>query len=215
MTKPNEVTEAKPVDNSPCVFVVDDDDAVRESIAFLLGSVSIRCETFASAESFLENYDATRRGCLVLDVRMPGMSGIQLHQRMREKRLTIPVIILTAHSDVPMAVETMKNGAFDLIEKPCNDQVLLERIQEAIKKDADLWLDERLLKQAEERLIRLSPREKEVMGYVVAGYLNKQIAEMMDVSIKTVEVHRSRVMQKMEAPSLADLVRMATLLGMD
>ena len=200
---------------APVVFVVDDDAAVRESMSFLLGSHAIEHRTLDSADSFLECADADSRGCILLDVRMPGMSGMQLQKALAGHGITMPVIILTGHSDVPMAVTAMKNGAFDLLEKPCNDQILLERIQAALAFDRSRVTDITLEREAQERCDSLTPREREVFELVVAGFLNKQIASMLGVSIKTIEVHRSRVMEKMQAASLPDLVRMATVLGID
>ncbi|MEZ6197825.1 MAG: response regulator transcription factor [Planctomycetota bacterium] len=197
------------------VHVVDDDPAMRDSIRFLLESVGLPVVCFDSAESFLSACDQDVRGCVILDVRMPGMSGMQLHARLRERDFRIPVIIVTAHSDVPMAVAAMRSGAFDLIEKPFSDQVLIDRVREALEHDAEEH--RAILAESDIRahLESLSPREREVMDFVVGGCLNKQIATKLDLSIKTVEVHRSRVMQKMEARSLADLVRMAMRVGIE
>lgn len=199
----------------PTVYIVDDDDAMRESLQFLVGSVGLPTEAFASAEQFLAHFSPTARGCVLLDVRMPGMSGIELHEQLRASRIAIPVIILTAHADVPMAVRAMRAGAFDFIEKPCNDQVLLDRIHQAIERDADARLDRDRADDIQQRLEKLSPRERQVLELVVAGFANKQVAGMLELSIKTVEVHRGHVMSKMQAASLADLVRMAMLAGID
>ena len=195
------------------IFVVDDDAAVRDSLECLIGSVGRRVETFASADAFLRHFDPSMKGVILLDVRMPGMSGMQLHQHLGQAGITLPVIILTAHADVPMAVRAMRAGVFDFIEKPCNEQVLLERIGKALETAAEHAAESEVVREARERLDALSPREREVMELVVAGHLNKQIAMMLGVSERTVEVHRSRVMSKMRAESLPDLVRSATLLG--
>lgn len=203
-------------DNIPSkVHVVDDDPGMRDSVSFLLESVGIDVACYESAEDFLERYDAQMRGCLLLDVRMPGMSGLQLHEKLREESIKLPVIIVTAHSDVPMAVAAMRNGAFDLIEKPYNDQLLIDRVREAIDRDRTEHHEHLQEAAVRERLAELSPREDEVMRLVVSGFLNKQIASKLGLSIKTVEVHRSRVMQKMAARSLADLVRMAMRVGIE
>ena len=197
------------------VYVVDDDAAVRESMTFLLGSHGIKQQALESAEKFLETATSDSRGCILLDVRMPGMSGLQLHRSLGDHGITMPVIILTGHSDVPMAVTAMKNGAFDLLEKPCDHEILLERIKAALTFDRSRVVDATFEQTAKQHCDTLTPREREVFELVVAGYLNKQIASMLGVSIKTIEVHRSRVMEKMKAASLPDLVRMATALGLD
>ena len=197
------------------VHVVDDDPAMRDSVSFLLESVGIDVTCYDHAEDFLAKYSPDMRGCVLLDVRMPGMSGLQLHAKLKEESIRIPVIIVTAHSDVPMAVAAMRSGAFDLIEKPYNDQVLIDRVREAIERDASEHHEHVQEAAIRERLAELSPREDEVMRLVVSGFLNKQIASKLGLSIKTVEVHRSRVMQKMEARSLADLVRMTMRVGIE
>jgi len=197
------------------VFVVDDDDAMRESLDFLIKSVGLKVESFNSAEQFLEYYDPAMRGCLILDVRMPGMSGLELQEHLRAERIRIPIILLTAHADVPMAVRAMRGGAFDMIEKPCRDQVLLDRVRQAVDEDARARVDDRLVKESSDRIGCLSPREREVMELVVAGMPNKQIADALKISIKTVEVHRARVMEKTGAQSLAELVRMAMMVGIE
>lgn len=193
------------------VFVVDDDQAMRNSLKWLISSVGMRVECFASADEFLHAHQPGRAGCLLLDVRMPGMSGLELQEVLGERGITVPVIIITGHGDVPMAVRAMKAGAIDFIEKPFNDELLLEAIRRA------LALDERLrglhLERAEvaDRLAQLTPREREVMDMVTDGKSNKEIAGDLGVSAKTVEAHRARVMEKMQAGSLAELVRMALL----
>jgi two-component system, LuxR family, response regulator FixJ len=208
MNEPQGPTDAK-------VHVVDDDPGMRDSVQFLLESVGIGVTCYESAEDFLGKYEPAMRGCVLLDVRMPGMSGLQLHAKLKEESIRIPVIIVTAHSDVPMAVAAMRNGAFDLIEKPYNDQVLIDRVREAIARDESEHAEHLQEAGIRDRIAELSPREDEVMRLVVSGFLNKQIASKLGLSIKTVEVHRSRVMQKMEARSLADLVRMAMRAGIE
>lgn len=204
-------TRTAPADQ-PTICVVDDDAAVRESLVYLMDSVNRPVETFESAEQFLERFDPERHAVVLLDVRMPGMSGLQLQQKLVEMNVRVPVIILTAHADVPMAVRAMRAGAYDFIEKPCNEQVLLERLGRALGHAEQLHAEEERQREATARHQTLSPREAEVMALVVQGQLNKQIARQLDVSERTVEVHRSRVMLKMKADSLPDLVRMATLL---
>ncbi|MGD8907738.1 MAG: response regulator transcription factor [Chromatiales bacterium] len=197
------------MNNHATVFVVDDDQAMRNSLKWLIESVSMQVETFESANAFIKSYYPGRSGCILLDVRMPGMSGLELQEYLAVNQIAIPVIIITGHADVPMAVRAMKAGAIDFIEKPFNDEMLLESIRHA------LLLDEKqrdLQSQRAEiatRLARLTPREYEVMVMVTNGRANKEIATSLGVSAKTVEAHRARVMEKMEAGSLAELVRMA------
>lgn len=193
------------------MFVVDDDESMRQSLLFLIRSAGYQAEAFASAEDFLGAYQPEQRGCLLLDVRMPGMNGIQLQDELQRRGATLPVIILTAHGDVPMAVRAMRAGAFDFIEKPSNDEQLLNRVRDAIEFNSHRQRDQSLAQQAMLRYEQLSPREREVMRLVVQGLLNKQIAAELNISIKTVEVHRARVMEKMGAASLAELVRMAVV----
>ncbi|MCI0620082.1 MAG: response regulator transcription factor [Acidobacteria bacterium] len=195
----------------PTVFVVDDDPAVRDSLRWLIESVGLPVETFNSARNFLDRYDPNRPGCLVLDIRMPGMSGADLQEQLASRALRIPIIIITGHADLPMAVRTLKNGALDFIEKPFSDQVLLNRIQQAIQ--LDLGIRDEKAEQAEiaARVSSLTPREREVMNKVIAGKPNKVIADELSLSQKTVEVHRANLMKKMRAESLADLVRMTLL----
>lgn len=192
----------------PVVFVVDDDAAVRESLEMLIESVGHTVQTFASAVDFLEAWTPDRTGCLVLDVRMPGMSGLELQQRLKEKEGRIPIIFITGHGDVPMAVSSMKAGAVDFIQKPFRDQELLDRIAEALDLGARAFHRRAMKEQILERAEVLTPREYEVMERVVAGDPNKAIAAELGLSERTVEVHRAHVMAKMRADSLPDLVRM-------
>ena len=195
--------------NEPTVFIVDDDQAVARSLRWLIESVRLRVENFGSAQAFIDGYDATRPGSLVLDVRMPGMSGLELQERLAAQRIHIPIIFITGHGDVQMAVRAVQAGAFDFVEKPFNDQDLLDRIQRAITRDAE-WRD-RDLQQARLRALfaTLTPRETEVLELVVEGLSNKAVANALGLSAKTVEVHRAKVMEKMHARSLSDLVKMA------
>ncbi len=191
------------------VFVVDDDRAMRESLQFLLESISMPVQTFDSAQSFLDRWDASSLGCLLLDVRMPGMSGLELQQELQRRDVRLPVIIMTAYADVPMAVQAMHLGAMDFIEKPFNEQQLLDRINKALDRAARERRSAEEVTVLRDRADRLTPREHEVMRLVVRGRLNKQIAHELNLSMKTVEQHRAKVMEKMEADSLAVLVRMA------
>lgn len=192
----------------PTVFVIDDDRAVRDSLSWLIESIDLKVEAFATAQAFLESCEPARPGCLVLDVRMPGMSGLDLQDQLGPNGITLPVIIITGHADVPMAIRAMKAGAFEFVEKPFNDQTLLDRIQDAIRHDADKRHEAAGKLETEVRISTLTPREREVMDAVVAGSSNKQIARELGVSSKTVEAHRANVMGKMRAESLSSLVEM-------
>ena len=202
-------TSNGPAAPEPLVFIVDDDEAMRRSVGFLLRTAGLKSKTFGSAREFLDDYKPGAPGCLLLDVRMPGMSGLELQEHLRAERITVPVVILTAYGDVAMAVRAMKAGAVDFIEKPFEGSVLLDRIRGALAREARVRVDETRRRHVTEHLDRLTPREREVMDLVVAGLLNKQIAAELGISMKTVEIHRARVMEKMQAESLAELVRMA------
>jgi two-component system, LuxR family, response regulator FixJ len=193
---------------TPTVFVVDDDEGVRDSLRFLLKSVGLTTKTLGSAAEFLAGYDPAQAGCLILDVRMPGMSGLELQQQLNVRGAMIPVIFITGHGDIPMAVEAMQHGAFDFLQKPFRDQDLIDRIQKALAKDAR---DRGALRQHEQiraRFDTLTPREHEVLALMVRGMPNKVMAAELGVSQRTVEIHRARVMEKSAAGSLAHLVRM-------
>ncbi len=197
--------------SEPTVFIVDDDLAVARSLRWLIESVRLKVETFASAQAFLDGYDAAKPGCLVLDVRMPGMSGIELQERLTAQRIRVPIIFITGHGDVQMAVRAVQAGAFDFIEKPFNDQDLLDRMQRAISFDSERRGRDSLRAQLSALVASLTPREREVMDLVVAGMSNKAVANTLGLSAKTVEVHRAKVMEKMNARSVSDLVRMSML----
>ena len=194
--------------NDSTVFVVDDDPAMRESLSFLMGSVGIRVKTFEDAQTFLDQHDSGDRGCLVLDVRMPGMSGLELQEHLIQQGISLPVVMVTGYGDVPMAVRALKSGALDFIEKPFTDQELLDRVNEALHVDERLRRLEEKRSLFDSRVSRLTERESQVMRLVVDGKSNKLIAHELGLSPKTVEVHRSRVMDKMEAGSLAQLLRL-------
>lgn len=198
---------------APVVFVVDDDLAVRESLRWLVESVDLDVETFESADYFLSDCNPEQPGCLVLDVRMAGMSGLELQTAMKNKGITLPTIIITGHGDVPSAVRAMQQGAIDFLEKPVNDQALLELIQHCVELDARERLVESERRAIREKLSRLTPREKEVLEAVKGGLTNKEMARSLGISPKTIEVHRARVMEKMNAGSVADLVQMIGKLG--
>ncbi len=195
------------------VFVVDDDDAVRDSLGMLLRSVELPVETFDSGLAFLERYRPNLIGCLVLDIRMPKMSGLELQQKLREAGSRLPVIFITGHGDIPMAVQAIKEGAADFIQKPFRHQDLLDRIHSALVEDNRLRSADAQRETLAARYDSLTEREREVMLMVVAGKANKVIAIDLNLSQRTVEIHRARVMEKMQARSLADLVKMAIDLG--
>jgi len=195
-------------DPAPLVFIVDDDDAVRHSLRLLLKSVGHTPVTLGSATEFLAQHDPGQPGCLVLDVRMPQMSGLELQEELNRRGAVIPVIFITGHGDVPMAVEAMQAGAFDFLQKPFRDQDLIDRIQRALERDRDNRAALGQQGKVRERLDSLTPREREVLNLVVLGKPNKIMAADLNVSQRTVEIHRSRVMEKMGANSLAQLVRM-------
>lgn len=192
----------------PTVFIVDDDHAVRESLDLLIRSVGLAAESFPSAQAFLRQYDPGRPGCLVLDVRMPGMSGLELQRHLKERGVCVPVIIITGHGDVPIAVRAMKDGAVEFLEKPFSKQLLLEHVREALSRDGSRREDVAKKSRIEARLALLSPRERQVMELVVAGRVSKQVAADLRISKKTVDVHRARVMQKLNVESLPELVEM-------
>jgi FixJ family two-component response regulator len=197
------------------VFVVDDDAAVRSSLALLLGSVSLAAVTFDSAAAFLAGLRPEACGCIVLDIRMPGMSGLELQQQLKQRGCPLPVIFITGHGDVSMAVQAMREGALDFIEKPFRDQELLDRVNQALELDrARRRRDDQVL-QLRERFAGLTPREHEVMLRIARGQANKVIAIELGLSERTVEIHRAKVMQKTSARSLAELVGMASRLGLD
>jgi FixJ family two-component response regulator len=197
---------------APTVFVVDDDEPVRDAIAMLLDTVDIPHETYPTAQAFLEAYDRSRSGCLVLDIRMPGMSGLELQQKLRELEAPIPIVFITGHGDVPMAVEAMKRGAVDFIRKPFRDQELLDRVHEALQIDAGQRAEVADLEDIRGKIATLTPREREVFDRVAEGQANKVVAIDLNISERTVEIHRSQVMHKTGARSLADLVRMKLML---
>ena len=193
---------------NPSVYVVDDDDAVRNSLRMLLKSVGIPAVAYGSARDFLSAYPAELPGCLVLDVRMPGMSGLELQEELNRLGAVIPVIFITGHGDIPMAVEAMQHGAFDFLQKPFRDQDLIDRVQRALVTDGQNRSALAEEHQIAERYESLTPREREVLALVTQGKANKVMAGDLGVSQRTVEIHRARVMEKMRASSLAQLVRM-------
>ena len=191
----------------PVIHVVDDDEAIRDSVAWLLDGDRYSVRTYATGEDFLARVEHLSPACVILDIRMPGMSGVEVHEQLTRNAVGTPVIFVTGHGDVPMAVEAIKRGAFDFIEKPFNEQKLTSVIERALELDAQNAGQVAAQSVVATRLAKLSPREREVLDLVVAGKMNKTIADVMNISIKTVEAHRSKVMEKMCARSLAELVQ--------
>jgi RNA polymerase sigma factor (sigma-70 family) len=200
--------------DDPTVSVVDDDPDLRRSMQWMLTKSGLNVRTYASAEHYLRDYDPDEPGCVVLDLRMPGMGGIELHTRLRRQKQAPPVIILTGHGDVSTAVRAMEAGATAFIEKPFNRQVLLDRIHSALDQDIEARRRRAQTQQLGSRLDQLTPREREVMQLVVAGKTTKQIALQLGTSDRTIEVHRGHVMKKMGADSLAQLVMLAVRCGL-
>jgi FixJ family two-component response regulator len=196
------------IDLTPTVYIVDDDNGVRSSIRILMKSVGLPATTFASAQEFLAAYHATQGGCVVLDIRMPGMSGLELQQELNQRGAVIPVIFITGHGDVPMAVEAMRHGAFDFLQKPFRDQDLIDRVQQALLRDRETRDGLKEHGRIRAHLASLTARERQVLDLLIAGKANKAMAHELSLSQRTVEIHRAHVMEKMAARSIAQLVRM-------
>ncbi len=194
--------------HDPIVYVVDDDEAIRDALRLLMKSANLRVQCCASAEEFLSSYRAELPGCLVLDVRMPGMSGLELQHLLNERQIHVPVVIMTGHGDVPMAVQAMKEGAVDFVEKPFKNDVLLDRVKEGLKRDVESRANHKQVEEAASRIASLTQREREVMDLLIQGKRNKTIASELGISNRTVEAHRAKIMEKMQAHSISDIMRL-------
>jgi FixJ family two-component response regulator len=196
------------------VFLVDDDDALRKATSRLLGANGFRVRPFSSAEAFLAEYEPGESGCLLLDLHMPGQSGLELQRTLLDRGVALPIVFLTGHGDVPASVTAMKSGAIDFLQKPVEEERLIETLETALEHDQRARAERGDLDVLRRRLEDLTPREREVLVEIVTGKLNKQVALALDIAERTVKLHRSRVLEKMHADSLADLVRMAQRLGL-
>ena len=199
----------------PTVFVIDDDASVRKSLSRLLRSAGYTTETFASAEEFLGREHFNGIGCLLLDVQMPGLSGMDLQKELSKADYHMSIVFITGHGDIPMSVQAMKRGAVDFLTKPFDDEELLQAVKKAIEKDREAKAERAEVHDLRRRIDTLTPREHEIFRYVITGMLNKQIALKLDIAEKTVKVHRGRIMEKLRVDSVADLVRLAEKAGIE
>lgn len=202
------MTEQMTTTNQAVVYIVDDDPAVLKGLALLMRSVELEVKTFESAEAFLDAFDPSQIGCVVLDVRMKGMSGLQLQEELEARSCETPVIFLSGHGDIPMAVHTIKRGAVDFIEKPFRDQTLLDRVQEALARDVEARASKAAYQTTHQRLSLLTPKEREVLDLIIEGKANKEMATMLGITTKAIEARRAKLMEKMQADGVAELVRM-------
>jgi FixJ family two-component response regulator len=196
----------------PTVFIVDDDASIRDALSLLLSLHGLRSQVFANAEDFLATYSADSRGCLLTDLRMPGLSGLELLAALRERGVTLPVVLLTAHGDVSTTRTALRGGAFDFLEKPIDEQILLDVLRNAIDEDARKFTARRDLDDRRARIERLTPREREVLVLLGRGLQNREVAIELAISPRTVEVYKARMMEKLDCANLADVVRMSQLL---
>ena len=200
-------------DASQMVFLIDDEPSVLKALARVIGATGFRTASFSSPQSFLEQYEPAARGCIVLDVSMPGFTGLELQQALIEKNCSLPIVFLTARGDIPTSVRAMKHGAVDFLTKPVDDNDLIAAVDRALAREATDHVRRAQITELQMRFSTLTSREQEVLGHVIAGRLNKQIAAVLGTTEKTVKVHRARVMDKMQAQSLAELVRLSGTAG--
>jgi len=191
------------------IFLIDDDPSVRDALTLLLSLKGLRTQAFANAESFIDTYRAERSGCVLTDLRMPGMTGLELLAALRQRHIDVPVVVLTAHGDVPTARAALKNGAFDFMEKPVDDAMLLEVLNNALRAERQRRVAATARSDTDRRLERLTEREREILALIAAGHPNRDVAAQLGISPRTVEVHRARIMEKLECRSLAELIRMS------
>jgi two-component system response regulator FixJ len=196
------------MDESGTVFLIDDDPGVRDSLSLLLSLKGVRTQPYANAESFIETYRPDWPGCVLTDLRMPGMTGLELQNVLRERRVDLPVVVLTAHGDVATARAALKNGAFDFLEKPIDDVMLIDVLRNALRVDRERRTAATSRSSADARMERLTGREREILALIAAGHQNREIATQLGISPRTVEVHKARIMEKLECHSLAELIRM-------
>ena len=200
---------AEAMSESGTVFLIDDDPGVRDSLSLLLSLKGVRTQPFANAETFIDTYQPDWTGCVLTDLRMPGMTGLELQAALRARRIEVPVVVLTAHGDVATARAALKNGAFDFLEKPIDDAVLLEVLHNALRIDRERRAAANSRSSADARLERLSAREREILALIAAGHQNREVAAQLGISPRTVEVHKARIMEKLECRSLAELIRVS------
>jgi RNA polymerase sigma factor (sigma-70 family) len=201
------------MDEEGTVFLIDDDPGVRDSLTLLLSLKGLRTQPFATAESFIETYRPDWSGCVLTDLRMPGMTGLELQAALRERQMEVPVVVLTAHGDVATARAALKNGAFDFLEKPVDDGMLLDVLRNALRADRERRTATTARSTADQRLERLTEREREILALIAAGHQNRDIAAQLGISPRTVEVHKARIMEKLECRTLAELIRMNLAAG--
>jgi len=201
------MTMSEDMDENDTVFLIDDDPGIRDSLSLLLSLKGVRTQPFANAESFIETYRPEWNGCVLTDLRMPGMTGLELQSMLRERGVQVPVVVLTAHGDVATARAALKNGAFDFLEKPVDDTMLLDVLRNALRADRERRLAATTRSASDQRLERLTEREREILALIAAGHQNRDIAAQLGISPRTVEVHKARIMEKLECRSLAELIR--------
>ena len=209
---PKQIQDSTDINYQQTIFVVDDEPDVRAALRLLIKSVGYSVECFASADEFFNQFEADRKGCLILDVRMPGMSGMDLQEKLAGMETLLPVIMISGHGEIPMAVKAVQNGAVDFLQKPFSDQELLDRISQALTINSKRHDDYDIKNNVQEKFNTLTPREREIFSEVVTGKLNKVIAYELNISTRTVEIHRAKAMEKMGARNLSDLINLANLI---